>query len=249
MKINRTTKRVVEILELVSQEPRGITLNEIASKLSIPTTSAFDIIHTLRYMGMIDLIDVYSKLYQLGPRSLRIGQQYLKNYDLVNIARPFIIDLAEKLQKTVFIAKESGDKIIYIYKHEPLNVLITMANIGNTNYMHGTSLGKAILAYSENLEDKVDNLDLVKLTENTITEKKAFINELYNIKKRGFSVDNEELEENMLCIGAPIFDHSNKVVAAISISAIKKMSTEIEKEGQIVRETADLISLKLGYIE
>ncbi len=249
MKINRTTKRAIDILELVSQEPKSITLNEIANKLNIPTTSAFDIIHTLKYMRMLDVVDEYSKLYCLGPKAVAIGQQYLKNYDVINLAKPYMIDLAEKLHKTVFLAKEIENQILYINKYEPINALITMANIGTRNYLHGTSLGKAILAFSDDIEEKVEKLTLVKITENTITDKTEFIEDLKKIKERGYAVDNEELEENMLCIGAPIFDYSNKVIASISVSAIKKINTNVEYEGTLVRDTADQISLKLGYIK
>ncbi len=249
MKINRTTKRAIDILELVSQQPKGITLNEIANKLKIPTTSAFDIIHTLKNLNMLDIVDQYSKLYCLGPKAIIIGQQYLKNNDLVNTAKPYMIDLGETLNKTVFLAKEVENKILYINKYEPINALITMANVGTRNYMHGTSLGKAILAFSDNMEKKVEQLELVAMTKNTITDKNKFIEELKKIKEQGYAVDNEELEENMLCIGAPIFDYSKKVIASISVSAIKKVTTDIEYEGKLVRSTADQISRKLGYIK
>jgi len=249
MKINRTTKRAIEILELVSQQPRGMTLNEIANHLEMPTTSAFDIIHTLKHTGMLDIVDDYSKLYCLGPKSVIIGQQYLKNNDLVNIAKPYMIDLAEKLCKTVFLAKEVENQILYINKYEPINALITMANVGTRNYMHGTSLGKAILAFSDDLVNKVEQLELVKITTNTITNKKEFVKELQIIRERGYAIDNEELEENMLCIGAPIFDYNNKVVASISVSAIKKLTTDVTNEGKLVRTTADQISRKLGYAQ
>ncbi len=249
MKINRTTKRAIEILELVSQQPKGITLNEIAKRLNIPTTSTFDIIHTLKYMGMLDIVDHYSKLYCLGPKAVIIGQQYLKNNDLVKVAKPYMIDLGERLHKTVFLAKEVDNQILYINKYEPINALITMANIGTKNYMHGTSLGKAILAFSDDMEDRVKHLELVQITNNTITDKNEFLEELKRTKERGYALDNQELEENMLCIGAPIFDYTNHVIASISVSAIKKLTTDIEYEGNLVRETADQISEKLGYIK
>jgi len=248
MKINRTTKRAIDILELVAQQPKGITLNEIAKVLKMPTTSAFDIVHTLKQEGMLEL-DPYSKLYSLGPKSLLIGQQYLKSNDLIQIAKPYMIDLAEKLSKTCFLAKEVDDQVLYINKYEPLNAVITMANIGSRTYMHATALGKALLSTYEKFEEKVSKLKLVKLTPNTITDKDQLIKELNMIKARGYSVDNEEVEENMLCIGAPIYDHNNQCVAAISVSSIKRGQIDIEYEGNLVKSVALAISRKLGYHE
>ncbi|NLC95723.1 MAG: IclR family transcriptional regulator [Bacilli bacterium] len=248
MKINRTTKRAIAILELVAQQPKGITLNEIAKELKLPTTSAFDIVHTLKQEGMLEL-DPYSKLYTLGPKVLLIGQQYLKNNDLIQIAKPFMIDLAEKLHKTCFLAKEMDNQVLYINKYEPQNALITMAQIGSRTHMHATALGKALLSTYNNLEEKISKLKLVKLTPNTITDKDRLIEELKIIKQRGYSVDNEELEENMLCIGSPIFDHNNNCVAAISVSSIKRGQTDIDYEGKLVRSVALAISRKLGYHE
>ncbi len=76
MKINRTVDRTISILELISNNPDGLTLNEISEALQIPTSSTFDILQTLLINDMIHKIQPYSKRYILGTKTFMIGSRY-----------------------------------------------------------------------------------------------------------------------------------------------------------------------------
>ncbi|SHH67171.1 IclR family transcriptional regulator [Clostridium grantii] len=247
MKVNRTSKRTIEMLELISKNPKGLSLNEIVNMMDIPKTSAFDILHTLEELEMVELIDARSKLYSIGVRSFIIGNAYIDNADLVNIAKPYLEKLGEQAGKTVFLGKESKGKVIYLYKYEPERAIITTCKIGNQNELHCTGLGKCALAFSEDYKEIIDKLELRKRTEFTIVDKDKLTENVEQIKKQKFSVDFREYEEHMLCLAAPLFDHKGEFHAAISISGLYVEGMDFKEEVQMLQKTAETISRKLGF--
>jgi DNA-binding IclR family transcriptional regulator len=247
MKVNRTAKRTIDMLELISKNPKGLSLNEIVNIMDIPKTSAFDILHTLVQLEMVELLDTRSKLYSIGVRSFMIGNSYIDNADLVNISKPYLEKLGEYVGKTVFLGKESNGKVIYLYKYEPERAIITTCKIGNQNELHCTGLGKCVLAFHEDYKEIIDKLELRKRTDFTIVDKDELIKNVEQIKKQKYSVDFREYEDHMLCIAAPIFDHKGEFYAAISISGLYVEGRDFQEEVEILRKTAETISRKLGF--
>ena len=97
MKLNRTTQRTVEILKLVSKNPEGITLDDICSQLSLPKTSAYDIVTTLAEMGMVNVDRGARQRYTIGLTAYRIGVNYTNNLDFISIIEPELRSFAKQL--------------------------------------------------------------------------------------------------------------------------------------------------------
>jgi DNA-binding IclR family transcriptional regulator len=246
---SRAAKRTVSILSLISERPKGITLSEIANELDIPISSTVDILRALLDTGMIEIIDERSKLYSIGVRAFSIGSSYIRNSTLLDKAIPVIKELGSELNKTVFLAKVINDRITYIYKYEPDNILISTCQVGSVNYLHCTALGKSILAYDDDLLKRTLAKPMVKKTEHTIIDPDLFTKEIEKVKSQGYALDNLEQTDYLICIGAPIFDNTNKPIAALSVSSFYKMEIDIEKESQLIKEKAAIISEKLGFVE
>ena len=149
MKLNRTTMRTVDILKLVSKNPDGITLDGICEKLELPKTSAYDIVTTLVEMGMVNVTRGQKQTYTIGLTAYRIGINYTNNLDFIGIIEPELKAFAKNVGKTVFFGVRSDHEVVYICKAEPENPIITTATVGTKNPVYCTSLGKAILAYSD----------------------------------------------------------------------------------------------------
>jgi len=247
MKYNRTVERTIEILDLLSKNSHGLSLSEIKQTMNIPKSSAYDIIITLQDLGMIELLDERLKIYGLGIRSFTIGNRYTENLDLIKIARPYIKELSEKLNKTVFLGVMTGTKVVYIDKYTPSDEILQTCAIGSENSLHCTSLGKALLSYAPNYEKVKDKIELVSKTENTITNYEDLEKELEATRLRGYSIDDREHREHMFCSGAPIFDHSSKVIAAISNTGLYDENKDYQSEFILIKEAAEEISKKLGY--
>ncbi|MBU1142616.1 MAG: IclR family transcriptional regulator [Firmicutes bacterium] len=247
MKINNTTKKTIEVLELISKNPNGLTLNEVANELDLPKSTVFDILATLKAMDIIKYQDERIKNYVIGTKLFIIGNSYIENDDLINSSRKLIKELGDKLGRTVFIGQESQGKILYLYKYEPDNAIITTSNIGSTVNLYNTALGKSILAYREDQEALIKNLKFKKYTKNTITNEFDLKEELKKVKKFGYAIDNREVEEHLSCIGAPIFNHKGEVIAAVSASGLYTENIDIDYISRNIVETAYKISLHMGY--
>lgn len=246
---SRSASRTISILSLIADKPKGITLSEIANELNIPISSTMDILKSLLDTDMIEIIDERSKLYSIGARAFSIGSSYIRNSTLLDKAIPVIKELGSELNKTVFLGKVINDKITYIYKYEPDNLLVATCPIGSSNYLHCTALGKSILAYDNSLLKKVLSKPMIKKTKHTIIDPDLFIKEIEKVKFQGYAVDNLEQTDHLICIGAPIFDNTNKPIAALSVTSFYKMEIDFEKESKLIKEKAAIISEKLGFEE
>lgn len=250
MKLNRTTQRTVEILKLISKKPEGITLDEICEALKLPKTSAYDIVTTLVEMGMANVDRGQRQRYTIGLTAYRIGINYTNNLDFITTIEPELKLLAREVGKTVFFGVRADHEVVYISKFEPENPIITTATVGTKNPVFCTSLGKAILAYSDE-ETKAQVLGRIRFrsyTERTISDKAALLKELEQVREQGYALDAREMEDHMECAGAPVFGPDGSVVGAISVSSLYKPEEDYHALGRIVSERAAKVSKLLGFL-
>lgn len=250
MKLNRTTQRTVEILKLVSKNPDGITLDDICERLSLPKTSAYDIVTTLAEMGMVNVTRGQKQTYTIGLTAYRIGINYTNNLDFIGIIEPELKAFSKEVGKTVFFGVRSDHEVVYICKFEPENPIITTATVGTKNPMYCTSLGKAILAYSDE-ETRKQVMNRIKFrpkTERTILSKGALEQELNVVREKGYALDAREMEEHMECVGSPVFGPDGSVIGAISVSSLYKPTEDYEALGRTVHKKSSEVSKLLGFL-
>lgn len=250
MKLNRTTQRTVDILKLVSKYPDGITLDQICQVLDLPKTSGYDIVTTLVEMGMVNLTRGQKQKYTIGLTAYRIGINYTNNLDFIGVIEPHLKAFAKEVGKTVFFGVRSDHEVVYICKFEPENPIITTATVGTKNPMYCTSLGKAILAYSdeETKQLVMGRIKFRKKTERTILSKEGLERELMAVRTAGYALDAREVEEHMECAGAPVFGPDGKVMGAISVSSLYKPAEDYEALGRLVSQKAAEVSKLLGFL-
>lgn len=244
---SRAATRTINILEYIANEKQGVTLSDIANELDIPVTSASDIVKALLDIEMIEIIDERAKVYGIGVKAYYIGNAFLSNTNLIDKAKPIIEELGLKLNKTVFMGKAVGNDITYIYKFEPRASIVTTCPIGSRTSLHATSLGKAIMAFDEEILERIQNKSLTKKTSFTITSHDELAEDLIKVRTKGYAVDDREQNELLHCVGAPVFDHTGNVIAALSISGMYSTDIDVEYEGNLVRDKALELSRKMGY--
>lgn len=248
---NRSVVRSIEILSLISAAKEGLSLNEIVEVTGIPKTTAYEILLMLLETEMIHPREGKTRRYQVGLKAFLIGNRYIRNMDLVQVARPYADAASEELDMTVFIAMLEGNQIIYLYKREPEKVPIYTANVGNREDVYCTSLGKAILSAlpDEELQPLLGSLQFRQRTHRTIMTAEALKKDLVLTRQRGYSLDDREILDFVMCVGAPIFDHTGHVAGGISAAGLYAESRNPEKEGYILRKAAQDISRRLGYAD
>lgn len=246
----KSVSRALDIITLVSLKKSGLGVTEIANQIDINKSSVYRILSTLVQYGYIEQDEETSR-YKLGYKFLEISSKLLESIDLRLEAKPFLQELENDTNEVIHLVVYDQGEVVYIEKLEGNQTLRMHSKVGKRAPMHCTAVGKVILANlpTSDVLDILERKGMPRHTENTITNKDDFINELLQVKQNGYALDLEENENGITCIAVPIFDHLGNVVAAVSISgATLRMTDERLKQLQtqmlhIGRE----ISARLGY--
>jgi len=249
MNKNRSTVRTIEILQLISSNPNGLTITEVSQALGIPKSTTHQIIQTLHDLKTLEISRF--KTYRLGIRFLEMALPAFANMDLRREAEPILEDLSSKSGESVFMAAYDGNEIVYLDQVMGPSLLRLSVNPGTRGPIHCTALGKAILASLP--DDKAIEIigegPLERFTDFTIQSRDQLMADLKNTRKRGFAIDDRELFPDISCIAAPVFGSTGEVNAAISIvsHSSRMNSSRIEKLGALLQEAVLNLSRRLGF--
>jgi IclR family transcriptional regulator, KDG regulon repressor len=239
--------KAVDILRCF--EGRGeIGVSEIASSLGFHKSTAFSLITTLERLGLLEKSGENHK-YRLGMELFRLGSMVSLN--VRHLARYDLERLQEEVKETVHLARRNDLYILFLERFESSYAMKIYTVDAKPLQIYATAVGKAMLSTlrDDELEILMRRMQFEKLTENTISSPEEFIEEIRLIRKKGYAVDNEEYEDGLYCIGAPLLDWTGKAEYAISVSGPKVRTAGDKREHIVerVKETAAKISLKLGY--
>jgi DNA-binding IclR family transcriptional regulator len=155
--------------------------------------------------------------------------------------------------ETAHICVLDENRMLSIANVESPRTLRTPSTVGRRTHLHCTSVGKALLAHlpMEEQNELIKKLELTAYTRHTLTKPSRLKAELKLIRQRGYAIDDEEFEEGLRCIGAPVMDYSGGVVAAMSIAGPTFRLTEgrIPMVAGSVIHAAGELSAELGYKE
>jgi IclR family KDG regulon transcriptional repressor len=240
------TVRTIAVLEALAKGGYA-SLETLAKRADLSKPTLFRFLKTLKNLGYVVQHD--DTKYSLSLKMFHIGASALSSIDLYEAARPVILRLAKHFGETVHVAVMMDEMVVYVMKVESKHTIRMYSNIGKRAPLYCTSLGKAMLAWTADADTIVERLELVPYTERTIVAKAALLRELDSTRGRGYSIDSEEHEEKIHCIGAPIFDYSGNVVAAVSVSwPVFRFEARMEGDwAKAVMDAAAEISSVLGY--
>jgi DNA-binding IclR family transcriptional regulator len=237
------------LLEIADRGERGMTLSECAAVLGYSKATTHRILQTLTRREFLRL-DEERGTFTLGVTNLRLGKEFLESIDLRRVALPTLRSLADTSGETVHLGRVSGTDVVYIEKVESSHAVRMYSRVGDTMPAYSTGVGKAILAYLDDAELKRHlPRELERRATNTITDLAALREDLARTRDRGYSLDDIENEEGIRCAGAPVFDHTGHVQAAISVAgpATRMTLKRLAELGPQVRAQADRVSERLGF--
>ena len=159
--------------------------------------------------------------------------------------------LAEKANETTYLAIIRNHDVIYLDVVEANQTVRVASRVGLRLPPYCTAVGKVLIASDseEEIRKRLPEL-MEKRTSRTMTDPKSLVEHLKKVSAQGYAVDDEEFEEGVRCIGAPVRDYTGNVVAAVSISGPAMRMTEkkiVEDLIQAVKEAGEEISRRLGY--
>ena len=248
--LNKSLDRALRILDLFNESRELLTASEIAAAVGTTPATLYPTLHTLASHGYLIRDD--RKRFRLGIKLLERSGQVLAQSDLRRVAQPHLRKLAQSREVTADLAMLYGHEVLYLERELGHPTAVLAEVLGRRVPAHCTSLGKVLLAFHPDAGSPafLRSLPLDRYTPNTIVDAKRLAQELAEIRDRGYALDIEEFHQGNACVGAPIWSHGGRVVAAISLMLPvndRIRNRDCEDEAAAVVATASNISTELGY--
>jgi IclR family acetate operon transcriptional repressor len=242
-------ERAVSILNAFSPEDPELGVTELAERLGLHKSTVHRFMVNLDAAGLVER-NPRTGRYRLGLRIFELGGLVMQQMNLWDEALPFLEGLVHDTGETGHLAVLDGGEAIYIERVEARRALRVPSAIGRGYPAHATNLGKVLLADlpRERVEAIVAERGLAAYTPQTITDLPRLEAELDHIRALGYAVDNEEYDEGLRCIGAPVRDHSGHVVAALGIGGpVTRITPDrVDELAELVMTAARGLSRRLG---
>jgi DNA-binding IclR family transcriptional regulator len=240
----------LDVLEyLADTRARSLRISEIARALGISRTRVFRVLKTLEHRHYVRS-DPETSGYRLGLKCLKISEQVRAQTDVRREAEPFLLELAKKSGDTAVLVVLDGDKAVDIASYQGDHVLQAAVRIGERHPLHIGASNKILLAHLPPQEQEriIQQAEFVRYTDKTITCPDKLRQCLAQIREDGYAVDEESFELGVYAIGAPVYDHANRVVAGISVTT-PRTRYDPERRKRLIALTAEAarkISERLG---
>lgn len=242
--------RALGLLELLSLHEEGVGLLELSERSALSKSTVHRLLSTLLHNGYVKQHEETGK-YHLTMKMFILGSRPIEKLDVLKVARPHLEKLRDLSGEVIHLVILDGHEILYVDKVESENTIRMYSNIGKKGTLYSTSVGKAILSHMEDAQIRSlwNQMDVVRMTDYTITEFSAFMEEIRDIREKGYAMDREENELGVKCMGTAVLDYTDRPVAAFSISGpVQRMTDEKVMElAQYILDTRKAISAELGY--
>ncbi|MDR2386332.1 MAG: IclR family transcriptional regulator, partial [Deltaproteobacteria bacterium] len=213
----KSVEKVFAIFELLCERGEA-RLSDISKDTGLKVSTLHGMLATLIDMGYVKQNSL-TKFYAATMKAFHLGLKVRDQTSLVALSRPYMLELRHQTGQTVNLSILTGGQTLVVERIEGDNNL-TIINPGRALPAYATSSGKVMLAdlSDDEFKDYLAQNELKPLTNQTITNPIKLKAELEKIRRLGYATEFRELIEGGMCLGAPIRDHTNKVVAATSLS-------------------------------
>ncbi len=238
--------KAVKLLDYFTNESPERGISELSELSGLLKSTVHNIVTTFEQAGFLEKNSSTNK-YKLGMKVLQLSNNLYASHDLRRLIRPYAEKLCDYSRETVYLAMLCEREVIYVDAIYPVGVTPGRSVIGLKAPLYCTGVGKAIMADLPAFEiDQILAQKLTSFTPNTITEPRQLLQELEQIRVRGYAIDNMEHEYGIQCIASPIKDTRGKTIASFSISgpSLRFSETKIQEYARMLMEvTRELQSL------
>lgn len=206
------------ILDYLMEHDSGLTLKEIHEGMEMSKSTTLKILTTMCELDLLWRNDE-DKKYHLGAELIGLGQKALSDFNIHQIALPYLKQLRNATEETVHLGVEIADHVEFLEKLESPRSVNLKSKIGGRLNLYSSAMGKAIMATKsqDELEQYFDCNALDPLTKFTVVNKKSLMKQIDIIRRNGYSIDDRENEVEVFCIGTVLEKH-NQVYGAFSVS-------------------------------
>lgn len=244
----QSVARTLAVLEELCRAGAPLRLVELSARVGLHKSTVYRLLATLQARGYVEQ-DPHSGRYGVGVRLLEVGGAALDSTPLISASRPCLQSLVEQTGETVNLAVLQGSEVLFLEKLEPEYAPGAGAPAGRRRPAHCTAAGKVLLAHLQEQAALLVQGPLPRFTPNTITRPEDLRDHLARVAQLGYAVDEEEQMPGARCVAAPVWGHSGRVLAAISVSgcALRLSRERLAELVPLVQEAARHISARLGH--
>ena len=241
-------ERGVRILDIVSKSKQSLNVTDIANELGVAKSSAHGLCATLVKLNL--LVRKSDQTYQLGPHIMRWANRFNRESDVATEFATIWDESSHLPGATITLSVLEGAEVVYVAaRNSELSVGFDF-RIGMRLPAPFTATGKSFLSYMSEFEVRrlIGSKFPDPLTENSVQKFPELLDELKQSRARGYSIDNQQVKEGMVCFGASVLNSSNRPIAGVAVSLPVGTIEENDEELIVhnVQEIAKKISLRLG---
>ena len=242
-------QRGLRLLHLFSESPRGLTAKQVAALSRLPVSTVHRFLANLVTAGFLNRDG--EGTHHLGIACFSIGQAAVGQLDIRRLSLPYLRELNQQTRETIHLTVRHGLSAVYVEKLDSPEPVRIHSRIGAAVPLHCTAVGKVMLAYMppEEQDRIISQIDLKRLTPNSVGNVQELKTELYRVRKNGYACDLEEHELHIRCVASPIWDHTGSVQSSVSITAptLRMPVTRLRQLAPLIQAAGLKISAELGY--
>jgi IclR family acetate operon transcriptional repressor len=237
------------LLEDVAAHAQGCALGDLAQRAGLAPSTAHRLLKSLEARRFVTQ-DPERGLWFTGVQAFRVGTGFLRNRNVVAIARPFMYKAMEESGESVNLAIQDGVEIIYLSQVESRQMMRALAPPGGRAPLHASGVGKAILCgmIPEIAEKQIQNLAFDQYTPHTLQDGAALLQDITHARMRGYAIDDEEHAIGLRCVSSPVFNEYAEPAAALSISGPRARisDTQLSACGTLISTIAQATTTAFG---
>jgi len=239
------TEKILAVLQALAEHERIV---DIATATDLPKSTVHRILQSLVEHEFA--LNAGDGRYLGGPRILTLAGKLMSSFDPAQHADGTLRNLREETGYTVHFGLLAGDEAVYAAKVEGKKPYHMPSRVGMSIRLHTTAIGKAIMAAmpDDAVRALLGRTGMEGRTPKSITDPEGLLADLAAIRARGYSIDDEENEPGIRCVGAVVFDHTGRPSGAVSLSTLsmEPWQSPLDELGGHVRRAAAEISASLG---
>jgi IclR family transcriptional regulator, pca regulon regulatory protein len=214
----QSLERGLAVICAFDKDHAELTLSEVAAHTGVTRATARRFLLTLARLGYVR---TDGRFFSLTPRVLELGYAYLSSLSLPEVAEPHLEALVAEVNESSSVSVLDGEDVVYVARVPVSRIMTVAISVGTRFPAYATSMGRVLLAGLPDAELDVylSKVDLARLTAKTVGSASALRSELAKVRAQGFALVDQELEEGLRAVAAPIKDRLGRVVASLNISA------------------------------
>jgi IclR family transcriptional regulator, pca regulon regulatory protein len=228
-------------MRALSVPGRGQTLAEVARETGLPRAAVRRFLLTLEDLGYVRVED---RRFSLTPRVLELGHAYLSGLSLPEIAQPHLRTLVARVDESCSMSVLDGTDIVYVAREPTRRIMTVAISIGTRFPAYATSMGRAMLSQlpEPTLRVILARSPLSARTSRTITDLEELVAELARVRSQGWALVDQELEDGLRSIAAPIRDQHGQTMAAVNVSTHASRTTLEKLRGPMLAQLLDVVA-------